>query len=164
MYKHIGLVCTPLTHTDAFTLRWCIDMLTSMSYPHCPNSCISLLLSLSHTHTSMPYCAQQQDCCPPSVNVIHEEMEIWAMNDEFFSMSGLANTSSKTTQPIYAKKKVNIQITFEKNIRGTKLRAKHSNCWVSQLDENSSFFKLISCIEQDRWLKLAVLSDYDKSK
>lgn len=31
-------------------------------------------------------------------------MEIWAMNDEFFSMSGPANTSRKTTQPIYAKK------------------------------------------------------------
>lgn len=57
----------------------------------------------THTHIHTPYHAEQQDSCPPSVNVIHEEMEIWAMSDEFSYGNGPAKTSTKTTQPIYEK-------------------------------------------------------------
>lgn len=98
----------------------------SLNIPHFSICLLSLSYSLSLTHTHASYHAEQQDSCPPSVNVIHEEMKIWAMNDEFFSACGPVNTSRKTTQSIYAKKReVNIQITYKKNIRGTKLIGNH---------------------------------------
>lgn len=57
-----------------------------------------------HAHTHTLYHAERQDSCPPSVNVIHEEMEMWPMSDEFPSGSGLAKTSRKTNHPIYREK------------------------------------------------------------
>lgn len=83
-------------------------MLANMPYLFpIPHSSLYLSYPLTNTYIRMhlhtPYHAEQQDSCPPSVNVIHEEMEIWAMSDEFSYRNGPAKTSRKTTQPIYEK-------------------------------------------------------------
>lgn len=125
IYICIGLVCTPLTHTDTFTLQWCIDMLTSMSYPHCPHSCISLLLSLSHTHACLTVHSNR-------TVVLHLSMLFmrkWRSGPWMMSSFLWVAWPTPPGKPIYAKKKKksNIQITFKKNIRGTKLRANQSH-------------------------------------
>lgn len=131
LYMYIFNVCLSLTHIY-FTVTW-RHTCQHVTFPFYSSLLFRLLfLFLTHNdtraHTYTSYYAEQQDCCPPSVNVIHEEMKIWAMNDEFLCTSGLANTSRKTSQPIYAKKKrwVNVLITCKINIRGTKWLAK--NC------------------------------------
>lgn len=55
-----------------------------------------------HTHTHTHH-AEQQDSCPPSVSIIHEEMKIWAVSDELSYRNGPAKTFRKTTEPINEK-------------------------------------------------------------
>lgn len=161
-------MCTPLTHTEAFTLRWCIDMLTSMSYPHCPHSSISLLHYLSHTHTHARLTVHSNRTVVLHLSMLF--MRKWRsgpwMMSSFLWVAWPTPPGKPASLFMQKKKKVNIQITFKKNIRGTKLRTNHSKCWVSALDENSAFssyFPALSRIGDSDLLFFLTMKDKSRS-
>lgn len=84
--KRMALARTPLLLIQCFqytdTSTPYKDMLAGITYlPSIPSllSISYLLIHTKRTQTRLhtPYHAEQHDSCPPSVNVIHEEMEIW---------------------------------------------------------------------------------------
>lgn len=96
--QHMGLAYV------SFTLQIC-QVHTQTCSPTCLIFSLSLAYTLRRTHVDSQTHnhAEQQDSCPPSANVIHEDMEFWVMSDEFFSTNGLANDSRKTNRSIYEK-------------------------------------------------------------